>query len=63
MGKRIEFKVSLVMPDGLLVDEMKEYIADAVHCWGKGGDPEGPLFNLDQDGKRPIRVTRLAKRK
>jgi hypothetical protein len=51
------------MPDGLLVDEMKEYIADAVHCWGKGGDPEGPLFNLDQDGKRPLRVTRLAKRK
>jgi hypothetical protein len=47
-----EFLVSVNVPDGVGVREMRAYLREAVVTWAKGGDPENPLFDLrDRDVK------------
>ena len=46
---RRSFKVSVEMPEDVSVDEMQQYIAQAVGGWCKGCDPDSPIFELDRD--------------
>jgi hypothetical protein len=52
---RRSFRVSLEMPEDVSVDEMQQYIADAVGSWCKGCDPDSPIFELDRDTVRVAR--------
>lgn len=62
-GDRQVFKVTLTMPDGVSLREMREYIRDAVAGW-KGQFNNGlndrsavdPLFLLDGDSVKVKRV-------
>ena len=67
MKRRIEFRVSLVLPDGASVADARDYVLDAVAtmrgCYRPPGghhadDPGDPMFALDS---RSVRVTRLQK--
>ncbi len=67
MRKRMEFKVSLIPPDGAKGRDVREYIEDAIAsmkgCLKPPGvdekDPDGnPMFNLDGDS---VKVTRIRK--
>lgn len=51
-----KFIVTLEIPRGVTVSEMKNYIEDAVACWKGGGDPEGALFDLDGDSVKVVAV-------
>lgn len=56
--KRTEFRVSLVLPEGVTVAEAREYVHEAVACWRGGMLPEDTptMFDADMD---TLRVTRL----
>jgi hypothetical protein len=67
--KQLAFKVVLTMPDGVTIEDMKDYVLRAVSTMrgscrpprGYGPDDLGdPLFSLDASS---IRVTRLHPRK
>lgn len=51
--KLIAFKVSLILPQGLSSDDVRDYIQSSVHG---AGDPGDPLWNIDPD---TVKVTRL----
>jgi len=45
--KRIaNYMVKVVMPDGLTVKDMANYIRNALHQWRKGSDPTSIVFNM-----------------
>lgn len=56
------FVVSLEIPDGVSVTEMREYIRDAVGWWCKGTNPEYPIFDLDANKVR-VKVLKTDSRK
>lgn len=55
MGSRIlKFRVEIDIDRSVSAAEMQEYIADAVRCWAKGGDPDHPLFDTTEDDVRVV---------
>jgi hypothetical protein len=52
-----QFIVTVEMPNGVTVKEMKEYILDAVATWKGQLDPECDLFWLNSDKVR-VKITR-----
>lgn len=46
---RRNFNVSLEVPDGCTIEDVEEYIRDAVVIWRKGMDPAIPITGLDGD--------------
>lgn len=50
--RRETYTVTVTRPEGVTKADMKEFIEDAVHSWGAGGNPDDPLF----DGHRPVKV-------
>lgn len=46
---RRQFLVTLDMPDGVSVEEMRTYIEEAIGAWKGSFDPESALFNLNGD--------------
>ncbi len=45
-----KFVVSVEIPDGATVADMKSYINDAVRCWAGSLNPHNdPLFDLDRN--------------
>lgn len=54
------FTVTVEMPSGVTIKEMKQYINDAVRNWAGGYDPELPIFDLDRSS---IKVKHTPKKK
>ena len=44
-----KFVVTLEMPEGVTISEMKEYINEAVALWCKSYNPQEPLFDLNRN--------------
>lgn len=55
-----QFLVTLDIPPGCTVAEIREYIKDAVGTWHKGGDPVEPLFRLDDDSVKVKSIKKQA---
>lgn len=54
-NRRRSFRVTVVIPEGVSVAEMREYIREAVRMWCKSFDPENdPLFDLDYNSVRVV---------
>ena len=54
--RRKSFKVTLDVPEGVSIAEMRDYIETAVRTWCGGGCPDDPIFQLDGDS---VKVTQL----
>ncbi len=46
--------------EGISDRQIKNYIEDAVGCWGFGSDPEGEWWQIAEAG---VKVTKLRRRK
>lgn len=46
------YVVTVDVPTGVSVPEMREYIREAVGCWCRGMNPEYPIYDLDADKVR-----------
>lgn len=66
--KRINFKVSLVVPPGATIADVREFIDDAVACWAGQCRPDGwdgqdslgdPMHRFDN---KTLRVTQIRSR-
>lgn len=55
-----EFVVSLVVPEGVTIPEMAEYVRAAVACWAGSKDPDSAIYDLD---KAAVRVRHVRKDK
>jgi len=57
MKMKIEVTVQIEVPMNVYIDDVKEYVRDAVktHCGGL--HPEDPMFNLNRDSVKIIAVT------
>lgn len=57
MGKeRIErYFVTVQIPDGVSLTEMRWYIQEAIELWCKGKDPEDPIFDLKKVHVRKVK--------
>lgn len=53
---KLQFVVTVEMPKGVTVAEMRGYIGDAVSVWCGGKDPESAIYKLDPDSVtvRPV---------
>lgn len=56
--KYAEFRVRLKVPEGATVDDVRDYIEDAVACWKGSRCPDDPIFDLDGDSVRVRRIYR-----
>ena len=56
--KKMEFKVTLTLPDDVRFADAKDYILEAVETWGGHRDPHYDFF--DMYGK--VKVVRLIRR-
>ena len=59
-ARRREFRVSVVVPEDVTDEDMKEYIAEAVGTWKGQMHPDEPLYELDY---KTIKVTRINKKR
>ena len=50
------FHVEITLPPGMSVQDMKDFIWDALGSWGKSYKPLSPEFSI---GDTPIKVTTL----
>lgn len=48
MTKRVKFEVTVELPDGVTLAEMRQYIRDEVMAGSGGRSPEDPLFYLNR---------------
>lgn len=54
-NRRRSFRVTVTIPDGVSVAEMRAYIREAVQTWCGSFDPENdPLFDLDYDSVKVV---------
>jgi hypothetical protein len=53
--KKMEFKVTLTLPDGVRFADAKDYILEAVETWGGQRDPDDDFFNM----YNKVKVVRL----
>lgn len=61
--KATEFKVSIIIPDGMTVADMREYIDNAVSSWRGHYEPvTDPRGNIDVDTVKVTRVTKSGKK-
>lgn len=58
--KRLHFKVSVDLPEGCTVTEVKDYIEESVATWRGCKDPDSAIFDLNSD---TVRVDRIYKQK
>jgi hypothetical protein len=47
VSRKRAFIVTLEIPEGCTVEEIRQYIDEAVSLWAKSTDPDEPLFELD----------------
>lgn len=59
MQKEI-YEVKIVVPEGVSLSFMRDYIHEAVGTWCKGMNPDLPIFDLDRE---KITVKRVKKSK
>jgi len=60
MKKKVSFKVSVDLPDGCKIAEMRDYIEESVATWKGCKHPEEPIFDLDW---KSVKVTRILEKK
>lgn len=56
------YEVELHRPPGVTVEEMKEYIKEAVQTWGGQLPADDPLFYPWGDGNEPYPEVRVRRR-
>lgn len=56
---RAIFRVTLDIPNESNIPEMQRYIKTAIVCWKNGGNPEDPVFKLNDESVRVSILQRI----
>ena len=53
------YEVTVVVPNGYSLKDMRRYLEDAISCWSGGYDPDDPLFGHFDDDTLKIKRGKL----
>jgi len=54
----MQFEVSVTVPDNTTIADLREYIKEAVSCWGGQYPTDHPLFSANWDNDK-VKVKRI----
>lgn len=55
MTRKFTVELTLTTADDAYVDDVREYVEEAVGCWGGQLHPDDPFFHVDVSIKRCVR--------